>query len=719
MAPYQGWSGVVTLPGQAAQDVQGARVGAQFLDVLQEHPLLGRGFTLGDERYGAPPVVVLSYTLWSDQLRSDPNVIGKTLLLDGRPFRVIGVLPKEFFFPNFTRVIPEHPGILLVAQHSPGLHPGNNGMGMIARLKGGVTPAQAKADLDRINAGLALKYKSSYVQSGHLEQLNVIPLREDLFGPSRVLLLPIFGAVFIVLLIACLNVANLLIARTLGRQRDLAMRLAIGATGRHVIGQIAAESFALAAAGTVLGVIGAHYVLQAYVALNPPGIHRADQIGIDARVVLYAAAIAAISALVTATLPAVMSLGSGAFASLKDSRSQAGGHGNVARASLVVVQIACAFALVAACGLLLRSLQAYSGANLGYRTSSLLTIGGPPIAIGFYPSLGAQEAYLHRVRDGLAAVPGVDGVAYGTAVPLLGGGSDGEFSMTGAPKDADADFEFVSPQYFHVLGIPVLRGRDISASDNASSRRVALVDQQFVKSFVHGADALGKHFNYDGVDFTIVGIVPPVMLHYVGEQPYPSMYFAFEQLPAIWKIDLSSFFVPFAVHTSVPTASVKIPLLAAWRNADPREPVPTLATVAQLVERSTADTRANVFVLGVLALIALLLSISGTASVAAYAVARRTNEIGVRMALGARPSRIVRTLLVSATTMLVVGLLAGLGLAALAANSLAPQLYQTALYDPATYIGVALMLATATLLASFIPAYRAATIDPSTALRYE
>jgi hypothetical protein len=291
--------------------------------------------------------------------------------------------------------------------------------------------------------------------------------------------------------------------------------------------------------------------------------------------------------------------------------------------------------------------------------------------------------------------------------------------MAGAPKDSDADFEFVSPHYFQVLGIPVLQGRGITASDTAGARPVAVVDREFVKRFVRDGKPLGKQFRYGGVPLTIVGVVPTVMLHYVGERRYPMMYFSFEQLPSMWKTDLSGFFVPFVVRTSVPPASLHNAVLAAWRNADSRQPPPDLATVSQLAERNTASTRANVFVLGALAIVALLLAISGTGSVAAYAIARRTNEIGVRMALGARRWRIVRALLTSAVAMLAVGLFIGLGLAALAGTTLSPQLYQTPPYDASTYVAVALLLALATLAASFVPAYRAATMDPSNALRYE
>lgn len=432
---------------------------------------------------------------------------------------------------------------------------------------------------------------------------------------------------------------------------------------------------------------------------------------------LYAAGIAILTAVLTSVLPVLVSLRSNVFESLKDGRGRIGGRGTTARAVLVSLQIACAFALVAGCGLLVRSLAAYTSANLGYPTSGLIDVYGPPINAGLYPSRGAQLQYIHRLDAKLAAVPGVRGVAFGTAVPLMGGGSDGTLDIAGGPKDADADFQFLSPGYFRVLGVPIVRGRAFSARDNASSRAVAIVNREFVKRFIPHDAPLGKTFAWGGTRYTIIGIVPDIALHYVGEPVRPAMYFNLIQLSGQ---DFSGDFIPWMVRSDVaPNAALTKAIAQAWKDADPREPSASLYTVAQMVEFSTSKTRANVFVLGALALIALLLAISGTASVVAYAVARRTNEIGVRMALGAWRWRIVRALLGGAAAMLAVGLIAGLGLAALAAHSLEPQLYQTPPFDPQTYVAVALILAIATLGASFVPAYRAATIDPSTALRYE
>lgn len=715
LAPYQTWDGIVATAGEPKR-LMGTAVGAQFFDVLQVKPELGRAFTLEDERNGAAPVVLVSHDFWQRALGGNPSAIGRTITIDGKQVRVIGVVPQTFLFPNFMRLVGERPDIIRVLQHTPGLMPGTNGMGMVGRLKTGVTPAQGQADLSRIIASLAKRMPIHYTSGGRIDGIRVVPIAEDLFGPSRALLFPVLGAVFIVLFVACLNVANLLIARAIGRQRELAMRLAIGATARHIVSHIAVESLALSVAAAVLGVAVARYAIAAYVALDPPGLHRADQIAIDWNVVAYAAGITLITALLTSILPALACLRSDIFSALKDGRSRIGGRGAALRATLVVLQIACTFALVVGCGLLMRSFTAYASSTLGYDTAQLIDVSGAPINPGLYPTAASQMAFVERVRRNLGAVPGVTAVEFGTAVPLVGGGSDGGFDIIpGGVKDADADFEYVSPGYFAALGVHPVMGREIEPGDRVGSQPVAVVNREFVKRFVPDGKPIGKTIDRHPTKFKIVGVVPDVRLHWATEPPYPSMYFSVLQLGG----DMGGASIPFFVRTSVPAASLSKDLIAAWRSADPREPAPAIRTVPELVREEAAPKRANALILGALALLALILAISGTASVVAYAVARRTNEIGVRMALGARRWRIVGTLIAGAAIMSVAGLAIGLGLAALTGQGLEAQLYQTPVFDPATYSTVALILIVATMAASFVPAYRAATLDPSKALRYE
>lgn len=716
LAPYHDWSGIVSGDGRAV-NLQGAVVGAQFLDVLGVHVQLGRGFGLGDENASAPNVAMISDAFWAQRFERDPSVIGRNLVVQGKPIRIIGVMPRNFVFPNFTRV-SEQPALFLIAKRTD-LNPSVGGWGIIGRLRPGISYEQAARDLDRIIATLAGTHPGVYRNDGRLNEVNIVPLPDDLFGPMRLVLLPLFGAVFIVLLIACVNVANLLIARTVGRQRDIAMRLALGATRADTMREMLMEALVLALASACIGLVGAYYAVQGYAALHPAGIHRIDRIAIDGHVIVYAVAIATLSAVATSVLPALVLMRGPLFASLKEGRFQVSTRGSGVRSALVVVQIACAFSLVVACGLLVRSLQAYANVDLGFNAAKLVAIEPPPVSAAFLSNEGLQTQYFERLRQNLAALPGVASVAYATAAPLSDGEADEFVNILGGPRNADALFEFVSPEYFATMGTQVVRGRAITTEDVARGRPVAVVNEQFVRRFLGRGDPIGRQFLNGDTTFTIVGVVPTITVNRVGEEAYPAMYFAIAQLPALWHTTYSGFNVPFMVRLRLPLAAMKDALLSAWRAADPREPMPELATMTQLELEQTANTRANAFVLGVLALIALLLAISGTASVAAYSAARRTSEIGVRMALGAARSDIVSMLIRGTALLLTAGLGIGLLLAAVASSALRPQLFGTPAFDPVTYAAVAAILIVATMIASFVPAYRAASIDPAKALRYE
>jgi putative ABC transport system permease protein len=716
LAPYAAYSGIISNDGPAVK-VDGAAVGAQFMDVVGMRAQLGRGFAISDESASAANVVMLSDSLWAARYNRDPSVIGRNLTLDGKPARIIGIMPQNFLFPNFKRA-GEHPAFFIIAKRMD-LKPGVGGWGIVGRLKQGASSGQAAGDLDRIIASLANAYPSVYRKDGRIDHAVVVPLADDLFGPMRVVLLPLFGAVFIVLVIACVNVANLLIARTVGRQRDIAMRLALGAKRSDVVREVLTEAMVLAFAAACIGLAGAYYAVQGYAALHPAGIHRLDRIAIDGRVIVYAVGVAALCAIATSILPTLVLMRGPLFASLKDGRSRAGSRGSRARSALVVIQIACAFSLVVACGLLVRSLQAYADVDLGFNARNLVVIQPPQVSEAFLPDQVAQTQYFERLQRNLAALPGVVEVAHATAAPISDGAPDELVNVVRGPKNADGLFEFVSPKYFATLGVPVVRGRAITARDTAASRPVAVVNEAFVRRFIGNGDPIGREFVNGDDRFTIVGVVPTVAIDEVGEQPQPAMYFALAQLPVLWHTTYAGENVPFVVRLRVPLATIKDSLLAAWRAADPREPLPAFTTMEQLERDQTANTRANAFVLGVLALIALLLAISGTASVAAYSAARRTGEIGVRMALGAEARDIVNMLLGGAALLLAAGLAIGLLLAAVASNALRPQLFGTPEFDPVTYGAVALVLIVATMTASFVPAYRATFIDPAKALRYE
>lgn len=716
LAPYTVWSGADSGGGPPI-DLTGAVVGAEFLNVLGMGPQLGRGFAQSDEATSTPDVAMISDTFWLQRYHRDPSAIGQDLVLDGKPVRIIGIMPRDFLFPNFSRV-NEHPEIFLIAKRED-LNPSVGGWGIIGRLRPKISYDQAALDLDRIVATLDRTHPGVYRNAGRLDEVNVVPLIDDLFGPMRIVLLPLFGAVCIVLLIACVNAANLLIARAVGKEREIAMRLALGASTAAIVREVMTEAFVLSFAAVCLGLVGAYYAVQGYVALHPAGINRIDQIAIDGRVVVYAVAIAVVAAVSTSVLPALVLMHGSLFASLREGRSRVGSRGSRVRSALVVVQIACAFSLVVGCGLLVRSLQAYADVDLGFTTTNLVAIEPAPIDSAFLRGARAQADYFDRLRQDLAAVPGVAEVAYATAAPLSNEEPDELVDVVGGPTKADALFAFVSSGYFSTMGVPIVRGRAIDAGDGAQGRPIAVVNQEFVRRFMPNRDPIGRQFVNGPTRFTVVGVVQNATVNRVGEKPYPAIYFAIAQLPTLWDTTYAGRDIPFIVRLRLPLAAMSDALLSTWRTADPREPIPVLTTMTQLKLQQTANTRANAFVLGALALVALLLAISGTASVAAYSVARRTSEIGLRMALGATRWGIVNMLLRGVAFVLAAGLVIGLLLAAVSSYALRPQLFGTPAFDPVTYAVVAIILVAATTIASFIPAYSAASIEPAKALRYE
>ena len=719
LASYGSYDGVVAYKN-VPRHVSGVRVGAQFLDVLGIKPQLGRGFTLADERPSAAPVAIVSHEFWSTALHSDSALIGRSVLVDAKPARVIGVLAPGVIFPNFNRIHDERPAMYLVLRRTPGLTPGNNWMGIVGRMKAGVEPAQAQADLDRVISELRRQWPTAYGEGARVDGTNVVPLEEDLFGAVRGLLYPVWGAVIIVLIIACLNVSNLLLARSIGRLRDMAVRSALGATARHVIGDLFVESLVLSGMAVIVGVVLARYGIAAYLALSPPGLHRVDQIAIDGSVVLYAFGIALLTAALMTVLPALISMRGDYFDSLRGARLRIGGTATAIRSLLVVVQIACTFALIVSCGLLVRSFAAYAGTDVGYDTRNGIDLFTPPINGIYDPSPAQQAGYLRRLRNALIAIPGVTSVAYGSSVPLSNGTGDSVIDITGGARAVDANVDWISPGFFKAIGVQTLQGREFTPDDRAGAQNVAIVNQEFAKRFLLRTEALGKRialpvsFHHKEL-YTIVGVVPDVMLHTVGEPKYPEAFFSTDQAG----IDISGNSVPFFLRTSVPPSALTNQIAHAWRGVDPREPVPVISSLSEVSQQSFAPLRANAFVLGVLGLIALILAVSGTMSVMAYAVSQRTSEIGLRIALGARNSLVLRWLLSGATVVAAAGIAIGIGLAALAGRAVAPQLYDVNEFDAATYLVVTLLLVMCTLLAAFVPAYRATLTNPATSLRYE
>jgi len=453
------------------------------------------------------------------------------------------------------------------------------------------------------------------------------------------------GAVFAVLLIACLNVANLLLARAVARRRDMTLRIAIGASARHLIAQLACESSVLAAVAIVLGLIIARIATAGYVALAPPGMHRLDQISLDLPVYLYAIAVALLTAFVTSAVPTLVAARSSIAATLKKGDRATRGGANRLRTAFVVVQIAGAFALIVSCGLLVRSFLAMTSTDLGFETSHLVDVVGARLPPVTYPTVESKLAFYRHLRDRLAALPGVESVSYASHLPLDGNDNNGKLVLAGRTLKPmpDAHFLYVGPRYFETIGLRPLAGRTIDLRDGPRGAPAAVVNEEFVKAFIHGP-ALGEHIIFEPGPYgnrAIVGVVPTVQFNGIGQRPQPTMYFSMGQTeravgPASGESDAS-----FLLRITVPLATVAPSITGAYHRADPALPLPTLFSVHDIMEQLAGPTRASAILLGALALLGLVLAVSGTASVVAYNVARRTNEIGLRMALGARGGDVV------------------------------------------------------------------------------
>jgi predicted permease len=717
LAPYAPYAGVLSQAG-TRQPVRGALVGTRFFEVVGVHALLGRTFGPPDESATAVSAALVSREFFESALHGDAGILGRTLALDNAPVRIIGVVPDHLLFPNFSFGVKENPAIYVSIQRQPGLNPNDHGLGLVGRLAPGVSPVAGQADLNRVVGLLAHEHPTGYTYKGTREGMSVVPLADDMLGPLRALLFPVLGAVFIVLFVACLNVANLLLARAIGRQSEMATRIAVGATRAHIGRQIAAESAGYTIPAVILGVVFAYYALNVYIALAPPGLHRVDEIKIDFPVLAYSVAIAVVTALLTSWLPIRLSTRARSSTASREGRSSLGRRTGVTRTALVILQIAFSFALIAGCGLLLRSVIAYTTTDLGFRSERVVDVFGSPIDGTRYAKRDRQLAFLSRLEAGFRAVPGVDGAAFGTTVPLAGNGGDRVIHLSGSNTTADADFDYIGTGYFAALGAPPVRGREFTTADRLDNRPVVVVNEEFVRRFARGTEIVGKQVTFalsKGDSMSIVGVVPDVRLRGVAQPLVPAMYAPIEQMP----MSLAGAPASFLVRSDLPVASLRTSLRAVWHQIDPSDAIPVVSSVRERVFSEAAPTRAYTIILGALSLIAFALALSGTAGVVAYGVARRRNELALRMALGARGMTIVAMLLRGAVAMAGAGLVAGLLLSIASAHVLAPQLFGVEPFDPFTYIAVGTVLICATMAASLVPAFRAASIAVVSAMRYE
>jgi putative ABC transport system permease protein len=711
------WSANLTGAGEPER-IQGARVTANFLATLGVKPAKGRAFLDEEDRPGGDRVVVVSHGLWQRRFGADPALVGKTLAFNGENHTVVGILPPGFAFLQPVDVFK--PIAFTTEQMSPDNH-GNEFLIGVARLKIGVTLDRARAEMD----GLAARLRQDFYVAGWSVTLS--PLREEMTGEIRPALLILMSAVGCVLLIACSNVANLLLARATARQREIAIRAALGAGRARIVRQMLTESVVLGVAGGALGLLLAFWSLRLLVAAAPPEtqlVLGGRTLGLDATVLGFTLGVSVLTGLVFGLAPALQVSRSELSETLKEGgRGQGlGGRGHRLLGAFVVSQVAVALVLLVGAGLLIRSFVRLRHVDPGFRPDHVLTM-RVTLPQTRYTEDAQVAAFFDALLAKLAALPGVRSAAAVSNLPMSGDNASASFAIEGlqvseGQPSPHGDSHIVSHDYFAALGIPLVRGRYFEPRDGGEAPRVAVIDEVLAERYWPGGDPTGRRMAlfFEGTPDqpawrTIVGVVRHVKKYGLDGRVKEQYYIPAAQLPR------RSMFLVLRTATD-PSASVAS-ARAAVRALDADLPVFRVSTMEQVVDDTLTTRRFATLLLGVFAAIALLLAGIGLYGVISYSVAQRTREIGIRMALGAREGDVVRMVVRRGMILTGMGLVLGTVAALAVTRFLASLLFAVAPTDPSTFAAIAILLAAVAWLASFLPARRAARVDPLLALREE
>jgi putative ABC transport system permease protein len=684
---------------------------AGMFSTLQSEPLLGRDFSAQENRKGANHVVILSYSLWQAAFAAAPDVIGRTMRLDSEAYTIIGVMPADFRFPlsGGDAYVPVGFDDKVMTQR------GAHYLAVLGRLKGGVTVAQANSDLSAIMAQLRKLYPDKDGKWG----VRVQPWSAALVADVRPALLVLLGAVGLVALIACANISNLLLARAAVRHRELAMRRALGAGRSRLVRQMLTEGLLLALLAGAASLLLAHWALVAIVRFGPADIPRLASVGLHAPVLVFTMSVSLASALLFALLPALRSSASDASSLLRTSASPAREAGRL-RGALLVAEVALSMMLLAGAGLLVRSFVGLSSLSPGFDPKALLTM-SISVPDAHYKNSAALQSYWDQALTQLRSLPGVVGVAAVTPLPLSGDDFSSCFTIEGrtVPEkdEPSAEVRAATPDYFRTMAIPLRQGRTFTEADRLGAARVLLISETAARMFFPQGDAIGQKIRlgasggYEKNQGEIVGIVGDVR-HFGVDAPVPPTFYA-----PLAQSGLDSVAVVLRTHGS--PAALAQPARKIVQATDRDALVGEPALMESLVSASLGQRRFYMMLLGGFAALALVLAAIGLYGVISYAVAQRTQEVGIRVALGATGSEVVRMVMRQGLKLAAAGLAIGLLLALLLKSVLKGLLVGVSATDPATLAVTALTLLLVAALASYVPARRAARVDPMVALRFD
>jgi putative ABC transport system permease protein len=694
--------------------VSGARVSTNLYQLLRIKPLTGRLFSEAEGRPGAESVALLSYGLWQRRYAADPQMVGRSIQLDGVPCTVVGVLPKGVSYPTAETelVIPFVP-LTRESQRA------NHFVRVIGRLREGVTLAQARAEMDTIAARLEQQYPDT--NTGWRVQL--LPLQEQLVGNIRPALLVLLGAVGCVLLIACANVANLLLSRAVGRRMELAVRTALGASRWQLIRQLLTESILLSLCGGLFGLLLAVWAVPVLTRLSSGSIPRVEEIGINYRVLLFTVLVSLLTGIIFGLIPAWQSSSRKLTASLREGRRGSTGgllHKRVL-GLLVITEVALALVLLVGAGLMIRSFASVRQVSPGYDPQGILTagIGLSPIK---YAEMQKQATFYQDLLTKIEALPGVVAVAGVSRLPVVATISTSDFTIKGRPvasgHEPSVNARLVSPRYFQTMGIPFVQGRDFTARDTKEMPDAVIVNQMMAERFWPGEDPLGQYIQLSAETTRwreVVGVVGNEKLSGLDNEVGPAVYIPISQ-NTFPNAARSIFLVVRAEGDPVRLApSIQKEL----RSMDQEQALFQVRPLEEVISNSLSQRRFNSLLLVIFGALAGLMAAVGIYGVIAYSVTQRTNEIGIRLALGAQPKDVLKMILGQGIKLTLIGVAIGLVAAFALTRILSSLLYGVSATDPLTFLGVPLLLTAVAALASYLPARRATKVDPCVALRYD